>query len=303
LDELAFVTGYIVKPMIAPELHILHALEKYYKIPRDIRYITISRKIGKPKDAPVEDGSETLLPPKKEAKAFPSAEDILELIEEEPVEELEELEEVEELEEEEEEEEEEAKEVEGEEKVKEVKEVGKVKEVKEEAAEPHEELYSFSEACRDLEVVENRDEIAEVFLRYCLQFLERVALFIVRKYMVEGWNGRGKNVNQRMIRRIKIPRAVPSIFKDIIDSKKYYLGELPDQPVNEKFVNFMGRVNPGTVLFIPINLKDKPVCILYGDNPKEGSLPPDRLGEFFLLANRAAKSFEQLILKFKKSKA
>jgi len=41
LDEIRFITGYEIIPYIASELRLLHALEKYYNIQRDIRYVTI----------------------------------------------------------------------------------------------------------------------------------------------------------------------------------------------------------------------------------------------------------------------
>ncbi|QXE93096.1 general secretion pathway protein [Geomonas subterranea] len=41
IDEIAFATGYIIVPVIAPELRIVTALEKYYGIKRDVRYISV----------------------------------------------------------------------------------------------------------------------------------------------------------------------------------------------------------------------------------------------------------------------
>lgn len=41
LDEIRFITGYEIIPYIASELRLLHALEKYYNIQRDLRYVTI----------------------------------------------------------------------------------------------------------------------------------------------------------------------------------------------------------------------------------------------------------------------
>ncbi len=264
LDELAFVTDCVIKPMIAPEIHILHALEKYYGIPRDIRYPSISRKLDQPVTAEREGKAELHPLPEKETKEVPPSrtEEFVELVEKEPKD-----------------------------------------KVAEEIIEPTKRSYSFSEACRSLKTVEDRDEIAEIFLHYTLQFLERAALFIVKKHIIEGWNGKGENLTRELIQGVKIPFAVPSIFKKVIDSKKHYLGALPDHPVNEKFVSSMGGVNPRTVVLIPINIKDKPVCILYGDKLKEGGLKTAELGELLLLSNEVAGSFEMLILKFKKPSA
>ncbi len=258
LDELAFVTGYVIKPMIAPEIHILLALEKYYKIPRDIRYISISRKIGQPEATEREGKAEPLPPPKKEVRKAPAPkpEEIIELVEEEPEEEI---------------------------------------------IEPAKRTYSFSEAARSLKEVEDRDEIAEIILHFALQFQDRVALFIVKKHIIEGWSGKGENLNRELIQRVKIPFAVPSIFKEVVDSKKHFLGALPAHPVNEKFVSSMGGADPRTVVLIPIILKDRPICIIYGDRLKGEGLTKAELGELLLLSNEVAKAFEMLIRKFKKS--
>jgi hypothetical protein len=40
VDELRFITGYDVIPYVVTELRLLHALEKYYGIERDLRYIS-----------------------------------------------------------------------------------------------------------------------------------------------------------------------------------------------------------------------------------------------------------------------
>ncbi len=56
VDELRFVTGYDIVPYVTSELRLLYALEKYYGMERDLRYISIFGKDGeheqeKPKDS------------------------------------------------------------------------------------------------------------------------------------------------------------------------------------------------------------------------------------------------------------
>ncbi|MBM4145889.1 MAG: hypothetical protein FJ240_06405 [Nitrospira sp.] len=41
IDELRFVTGYDIIPYVITELRLLYALEKYYGIKRDVRYISL----------------------------------------------------------------------------------------------------------------------------------------------------------------------------------------------------------------------------------------------------------------------
>jgi hypothetical protein len=55
VDELRFMTGYDIIPYVTSELRLLYALEKYYGMERDLRYISIFGKEGeheeeKPKD-------------------------------------------------------------------------------------------------------------------------------------------------------------------------------------------------------------------------------------------------------------
>ena len=46
IDQIAFRTGYVIVPMIAPEIRLLMALEKFYGIKREIRYLPVSKGIG-----------------------------------------------------------------------------------------------------------------------------------------------------------------------------------------------------------------------------------------------------------------
>jgi hypothetical protein len=53
VDELRFITGYDIVPYVTSELRLLYALEKYYGMERDLRYVSIFGKEGEqeePKD-------------------------------------------------------------------------------------------------------------------------------------------------------------------------------------------------------------------------------------------------------------
>jgi len=42
LDDLAFVSGYRIEAWVAPEVRIMQAIERYYDVPRRLRYITLA---------------------------------------------------------------------------------------------------------------------------------------------------------------------------------------------------------------------------------------------------------------------
>ena len=45
IDEISFRTGLIVRPAVAAEVRLILALERYYHIPREIRYVQVSKKV------------------------------------------------------------------------------------------------------------------------------------------------------------------------------------------------------------------------------------------------------------------
>ena len=49
IDDIAFRTGFSVRPLIAPEVRMVMALERYYSTPRELRYIQAIHAISKPK--------------------------------------------------------------------------------------------------------------------------------------------------------------------------------------------------------------------------------------------------------------
>lgn len=46
IDQIAFRTGFVIVPMVAPEIRLMMALEKYYGIKREVRYLPVSKGIG-----------------------------------------------------------------------------------------------------------------------------------------------------------------------------------------------------------------------------------------------------------------
>lgn len=45
LDDLSFVSGHRIEPWVAPEVRIMQAIERYYDVPRRLRYITLANRL------------------------------------------------------------------------------------------------------------------------------------------------------------------------------------------------------------------------------------------------------------------
>ena len=80
VDELRFITGYDVIPYVTSELRLLYALEKYYGLERDLRYISIFGKEGEQAEAAPKDGEESKKQLSKIKEEFSNAKERDEII-------------------------------------------------------------------------------------------------------------------------------------------------------------------------------------------------------------------------------
>lgn len=76
IDELRFKTGFDIIPYVISELRLLHALEKYYNIERDLRYISTFLKDDEEKK-PASDSSDQLRKVKEEFSTAREKEEII----------------------------------------------------------------------------------------------------------------------------------------------------------------------------------------------------------------------------------
>jgi hypothetical protein len=82
--------------------------------------------------------------------------------------------------------------------------------------------------------------------------------------------------------------------------RAHFLGALPKTPVNSRFVKALGGEQPRSAFIIPILFKGKVVNILYGDNGPGTDASFD-IGELLILAMKIPQSFEDLVVRRKKS--
>ena len=80
VDEIGFITGYDIVPYVTSELRLLYALEKYYGLERDLRYISIFGKEGEQAQEKPKDGEEAKKQLAKIKEAFANAKDRDEII-------------------------------------------------------------------------------------------------------------------------------------------------------------------------------------------------------------------------------
>lgn len=163
-------------------------------------------------------------------------------------------------------------------------------------------LVSLSETMDALTDVRQRDEIASVVLRYAETVFERTALFVLKRDMVAGWEGRGDGMAQKTIRTILVPLGTPSVFKTVYETKVLYYGGMPKTTVNDLFLNAIGGDrSPTRVVVLPFVLKGKVVCALYGDGRGANDMSPRMIGQLYELGRAVSGAFESLIMKAKQA--
>ncbi|HEX9022692.1 MAG TPA: hypothetical protein VF799_02530 [Geobacteraceae bacterium] len=353
IDAISFITGFFISPLIAPELRLVMALEKYYGVKRDVRYIQMTEKKKEP-PAPIEaadeaepphdpffgesavrepQGFDFSLPPEEDEildiedvmgsavapaaaepaetaptglepdatdpfrsepdmteeawpepaglapaqKEFASQEPVaavahgpgaaeegfidIDLVREEPPQEL-------------------------------------------FAAPTPEEPPKAAQAPLTAESVaellagaEDRDAIADAIISYLGSEFDRVALFMVKGNVAEGWKAVRDKTPLPAFEGLQLSLNEQSVLKIVNDGKSFYLGPVPDTPGNVWLLAALGGNAPSSALLVPLLILGRLVAVLYVDGDK--SPIAGRLSELQKLVTKMGMAFEILILKNK----
>ncbi len=153
-------------------------------------------------------------------------------------------------------------------------------------------------AARELQNAEIRDEIADALLDFCTPYLKRRLLLIVRKDRIIGWRGEGQGIDPQRVRAIEIAAHEPSVFFSVQSPESFWLGPLPALKPNLALQQGLGEPSPKSCLVLPVALRSKLVCYLYGDNLEEG-VGGTPVAALRRLVGKAGIAFEVYILKNK----
>lgn len=311
IDEISFITGFVIKPLITPEFRLLQALSQYYGLTVSVRYqriidrinaeaaapqpatpaLSISSPVAAPEPAPVPPAA--IAPP---APVTPIVQEVQETPE------------------------------------------TPVLAVPDESAEPrtitfedetppapsgppaeradaaeaasetgtaHDEgawtekirHYAIGEISRRLACVEDREQIAEALLDTLSRDFGRAALFIVRGDNASGWRAYRHGEEIAGFEVVHIPFARSSVLKTVTEGKSFYLGPLGENPLNQRIIAGLGGEAPSAALVMPLVVLGRVVDILYLEGG-QGDLA-DRLPAVQRLLTKAALAFEMLICRDK----
>ncbi len=266
VDEIRFLLGTEIREYIASEIRILYALEKYYGIKRDLRYVSVPNE-EKTWDAESGPRDMTFVPKPQKANGPAPAASEPGPPDPEPVYVT-------------------ARDVAG----------PVYPEASPGPAPGHLSPYEMLAAPSD------RDGVASAVVAACGEKLSRAALFRVKDGIITGWRcalpGGAADISQ-----LGMAAALPGIFRDVVEGKSFYKGPVAPLPQNEILLNALGGQSaaagrPLEAVACPLVIRGKVVAVLYADNGPGTQTGCDT--DFFAsLMAKASMSLEILILKNK----
>jgi len=272
IDELSFVTGYIIQPFIAPDINISFALEKYYQVKRDMRYIRVS---GGGLKRTAQSRPEPVLQHKIELPQEPSHEPIAVSYQKEDGKLLNiEI----------------PAEFEG---------FGSLPDLPEEPSTPEAKLgrYTIDSLSLDFASAKERDDIADVFIKYLGQEFSKGGLFIIRGNTAVGWRAtvNGEKVNE--FDKTSIELKAQSVLHSVMNESRYFMGPLAPTQDNAPIIRSLQLSGGDVVLALPVIMLKKVVAIVIVSAEMEAL--GKRLQELQKLVYKASLAFEMLIIKNK----
>ncbi|MDA8430368.1 MAG: hypothetical protein M0T70_14030 [Geobacteraceae bacterium] len=269
-EELSFITGNIIVPLIAPEVYILVALEKYYAVTRDHRYVCVSTELQKRKDRQLQDESEDFIT--DEAKFTISA-DFAEsgagtelLTIRIPTD---------------------------------LHSVAPKKDSDNRRLSQKQtlELYTIDRLSRDFSTARDRDDVANIFIKYLGQEFTKGALLTIRGNGAVGWRAVSSERLIKDFETITLEISKSSELSEILIGKHYFFGPLSESPSNLPIIKALQLKASDTVLSLPVVMNDRVVAMLVVSSDVISL--QQRLGELQKLVYKASLTFQILVLKNK----
>lgn len=259
IEEIAFVTGHVVQPYVAPDVEISHAQARYYRISEgELRYQQIAglkrdidtREGEKPGTVPVSALSETgetynvLIP--AEFEDFASLNDVLE--------------------------------------------------EREGGARDERQILNYPRYISGrLAEARSREDVADALTSYIGREFGTGAMFILRGTVAVGWRGVRDGVDIDDIRSLSLMMAKQSVLRDVSETRNFILGQLTPTPDNQRILEALSLTDDAPLFAAPVVMAGKAVVVALVSADMDD--PGPRLNELQSLLKKTSLAFEMLIIK------
>jgi hypothetical protein len=102
-------------------------------------------------------------------------------------------------------------------------------------------------------------------------FCDRAAIFLLRDDKLVGWRGKGFSghdgqINDEDLKKVFFSLSANTIFRNVIETKKTYMGEPTSKPDDFLIYNRLGGGKPQKIFVLPFFVKGKPQAVIYADS-------------------------------------
>lgn len=285
ISEISFITGYVIEPMVTPEMRLAQALEKHYSIERPIKYLPFRDNLREETDRSEEgyviaakvtspdtsSKSLTRVEKEKESKSVDEGEISEELIREK---------------------------------------VMKLKEKRREMLASLKGQYVEAkvlpqDSTKEKTVFErlrgarNRNEVGNALVEYMALRYPVGAVLAVRGDFAYGWCAHGGKSCDELVQKLRVPLNVPSILKQAAE-RGFAMQDGPDADPMDRMIRKLIRVEESLrIAGVSVYYNEVIVCFLLAVGPKE-IFTQQMIGELKTVAHDAGKVFANLIRPLKK---
>ena len=156
--------------------------------------------------------------------------------------------------------------------------------------------YTAAMAEKDLLEAETRDDVQRAFFDFAAQYFEYAALFAVHGDIAEGRDASGAGAGRSRVVGIGVPLDLPSAMSRARDSGSYELIRLGSGGLDGALAKDLERRPGRTSLFLPVQVRERTVFILYGDHG-DRDVELAAIGEVISFTPLVASAFERLIMR------
>lgn len=284
INEISFITGYVIEPMVTPEMRLMQALEKHYGLERSLKYLPFKDKIKE--ESELQDVGESYakgISPSSHAPSLSVSKEE-KTVEEKGAGEI------------------------SEEVIRE-----KVMKLKEKRREMLASLKNQSTSRKavsgdsakektvfaKLREAQTRNEVGEALLEYMALRYPVGAVLAVRGDFAYGWCGRGGEACDELVHKLRVPLSVPSIFKRA-GEKGFAMQDGPDADPMDRMIRKLIRVEESLrMAAVSVYYNEVIVCFLLAVGPRE-IFTEQVIGELKTVAHDAGRVFANLIRPLKR---
>jgi hypothetical protein len=157
------------------------------------------------------------------------------------------------------------------------------------------ERYTIDKLSTDFASAQNRDDIGDIFIRYLGQEFSAGAIFMLHGRGAFGWRGIAGQKLMTQFEQIHINIGKCPVFKEVIDSKHHFLGQLEEVAIHEQVVSLLTMSQETQVLILPVIMNEKVVAIVLVAINEKRPLHI-QMTELEKLVRKMSLAFEKLII-------